>query len=142
MIRAESFWALVEARADATPTALFAVDEDDRELSFAEYRDAALRCAAGLAATGIGRDTPVSWMLPTWLESFVLCAALARLGAVQNPILPIYREREVGFVTEQSRARLLVVPRKWRGFDYEVMAGEIAKRRSGLDVLCGKGFPR
>ena len=32
----------------------------------------------------------------------VLFGALRRLGAVQNPILPIYREREVGFIVRQA----------------------------------------
>jgi len=44
------------------------------------------------ALSGVGLDVAVSWMLPTWLESAVLVAALARLGAVQNPILPLYRD--------------------------------------------------
>ena len=48
--------------------------------------------------------------------------ALARLGAIQNPMLPIYREREVGFVTRQAQSKLLVVPSTWRGFDFEAMA--------------------
>jgi acyl-CoA synthetase (AMP-forming)/AMP-acid ligase II len=52
----------------------------------------------------------------------VLFGALRRLGAVQNPILPIYREREVGFIVRQAGSRLLVVPSTWRGFDYEAMA--------------------
>lgn len=128
------FWALLERRADDTPQALFSVDESDRSLTFAEYRDAALRCAAGLAEAGIGRDTPVSWMLPTWTESLVLVAALARLGARQNPILPIYRGREVGFICGQSRAEWLVVPRVFRGFDYEAMAHEIAADHQDLRV--------
>ena len=37
----------------------------------------------------------MSWVLPSRFEAMVLAAALARLGAVQNPILPIYRTREV-----------------------------------------------
>ncbi len=135
MIRAPGLWALIEARAAATPDSLLAVDGDDRTLTFAEYREVALRCAAGLAELGVRPETPVSWMLPTWLESFVLVAALARLGVVQNPIPPIYREREVRFVTGQSRARLLVVPRRWRGFDYEAMARELAAEQADLDVL-------
>jgi non-ribosomal peptide synthetase component E (peptide arylation enzyme) len=134
VIRAQSLWELVEARADATPDALFAVDETDRSLSFRAYRDAALRAAGGLAALGVGQGTVVSWMLPTWLESMVLAAALARLGAVQNPILPIYREREVGFVTRQTGARLLLVPGTWRGFDYAGMARAVAAGREGLQV--------
>jgi acyl-CoA synthetase (AMP-forming)/AMP-acid ligase II len=96
VISAGGLWQLIERRAQATPDALFAVDENDRELSFAEYRSRAERCAAGLAGRGVVEGTRVSWQLPTSLESMVLAAALARLGAVQNPILPIYREREVG----------------------------------------------
>src|SRR5207248_4082146 len=65
----------------------------------------------------------------------VLVGALSRLGAVQNPILPIYRHREVGFVTEQTGAKLLIVPSTWKGFDYEGMAREIAAAQPGLDVL-------
>jgi acyl-CoA synthetase (AMP-forming)/AMP-acid ligase II len=130
-----ALWALVERRAAATPDALFAVDERDRSLSFAGYRDAALRCAAGLHALGVGEGTPVSWQLPTRLDALVLLAALARLGAVQNPVLPFLREREVGFMARQSGARLLVVPSVLRGFDHTAMARAIAGALSGLAVV-------
>ncbi len=135
MIRADGLWDLIEARAAETPAALFAVDEQDRTLSFVEYRDAALRCAAGLASLGVREDTAVSWMLPTWLESFVLVGGLARLGARQNPILPIYRERELRFIAQQSHPRLLLVPGEWRGFDYAAMARKVAADSPGLQVV-------
>lgn len=45
-------------------------------------------------------------------------AALARLGAVQNPIIPILREHGVGFITGQLATEFLVVPEFWRGFDH------------------------
>ena len=134
MIDAPGLWSLIEARADETPDALFAVDEDDRRLSFAQYRGEALRCAAGLAARGVGEGTSVSWQLPTTLESMILVGALSRLGALQNPILPIYREREVSFATRQSKARLLIVPSVFRGFDFEAMARGIAAEQEGLEV--------
>src|SRR5262245_7440043 len=139
MIARETLWQLVEERAAATPDALFAVDERDRELTFAQYRDAALRTAAALHARGVGTDTPVSWMLPTTLEAFVLAAALARLGAVQNPMLPIYRERETRFITNQTRARLLCVPPVFRNFDYPALAQTLRAERSELDVLIVDG---
>ncbi len=129
MIAGETIWQLVEARAAATPEALFAVDERDRTLTFAGYREAALRAAAGLHARGIGAETPVSWMLPTTLEALVLAAALARLGAVQNPILPIYRERETRFITNQTKARLLCVPPTFRNFDYPALAQTLRAER-------------
>jgi cyclohexanecarboxylate-CoA ligase len=72
----------------------------------------------------------VSWVLPSRFEALVLTGALARLGAVQNPILPIYRHREVSFITAQSGAALLVVPGVFRGFDFAAMAAEVT---SGTD---------
>jgi len=134
-----TLWQLVEERADATPEALCAVDDRDRRLDFAGYRDAALRTAAALHARGVGPGTPVSWMLPSTLEAMVLCAALARLGAVQNPILPIYRERETAFILDQTRARLLFVPPTFRGFDYAAMARELAETRPGLEGVVVDG---
>ena len=135
MIEGGSLWQLIERRAQATPDALFAVDENDRELSFAGYRSRAERCAAGLARSGVVEGSRVSWQLPTTLESMVLAAALARLGAVQNPILPIYREREVAFAVRQCGARILAVPSRFRRFDYSAMARDIAAEHSGLEVL-------
>jgi acyl-CoA synthetase (AMP-forming)/AMP-acid ligase II len=123
-----SLWQLVERRAVATPDDLAAIDEDGRSLTWAEAKAGAERAAAGLARMGIGPGDVVSWQLPTWLESKLLVLALARLGAIQNPMLPIYREREVGFITRQAKAKLLVVPSTWSGFDFEAMAREIAQQ--------------
>ena len=131
-----SLWQVIERRAAATPDAVLAHEDTGDELTFAGYRDACLRAAAGLHADhGVGRGTGVSWELPTWNQSLVLVGALARLGALQNPLIPIYRGREVGFITEQSDASLLVVPTVYRNFDFEAMAREIAGTRPGLAVL-------
>ncbi len=75
-------------------------------------------------------------MLPTWLESAVLVAALARLGAVQNPMLPILGPREMRFITGQTGAKLLIVPNEWRGraFGDEARA-TVAAELPGLEVL-------
>ncbi|MGV3760167.1 MAG: AMP-binding protein [Actinomycetota bacterium] len=142
-----SLWELVERRAEATPDALAAVDEDGRTLTWAEAKAEAERAAAGLARLGIEAGDVVSWQLPTWIESKLLVLALARLGAVQNPMLPIYREREVGFIVRQARSKLLVVPSTWSGFDFEAMArsiaAEVAEAGGGLQVLVAdKALPQ
>ena len=121
-VEGRTLWDLVERRAQDTPDAVFLTDETKRTMTFGEYKAAAERAAAGLAAMGVGEGTAVTWQLPTWIESFVLVGALARLGAVQNPVMPIYRQREVAFVTKQTVARLLFVPTEFRGFDYKAMA--------------------
>lgn len=132
----------IEARAAATPRALFAVDPEGRRLDFADYRDAVLRAAAGLAGLGVGPGTVVSWQLPTSLEALVLLGALSRLRAIQNPILPIYRRREVGFVTRQCGAALYVSPGTFRGFDHTALGRELAADQPGLRVLdVSEGLP-
>ncbi|HYI62985.1 MAG TPA: AMP-binding protein [Acidimicrobiales bacterium] len=127
MLEGRNLWELVEARAEASPEAVMTVDESGQRVTFGDYRASAEKVAAGLHGEGIGAGDVVSWVLPTWHGSLVLIAALARLGAVQNPIIPIYRDREVGFVTGQAGARLLIVPGTWRGFDYEAMAARIVE---------------
>ena len=136
MIEGQQLWPLVLARAQTSPDALCAVDERGVSLTFAQLRARAERVAAALAERGVGPDVPVSWQLPTWIESLVLVAALARLGAVQNPLLPIYREREIGFIVREARPRWLVVPREFRGFDHAALARRV------LDEVAREGGPR
>src|ERR1700712_5390825 len=92
---ATSFWAQLTARAGdcADQPALF--DENDASLSFAQLHDRCERVAAGLHALGIGAGSRVTWQLPTRIETVVMVLALARLGAVQNPVIPLYGAREV-----------------------------------------------
>ena len=130
-------WSLVVAQAETRPDRLLAVDEHDRVLTFGELHDRAERVAAGFAALGVHAGTAVSWQLPTRLESIVLVGALARLGAVQNPCLPIYRERELRFILGAVRPRVFVVPGEWRGVDYPAMAQAVIaelRARDGLDT--------
>ena len=134
MLEARNIWELIVRRAEETPDREMAVDETGRRLTFAAYRDACERAAAGLAARSVGEGTVVSWVQPTTLEAMVLFGALRRLGAVQNPILPIYREREVGFIVRQAATTLLVVPSTWRGYDYEAMAAAVTEG-TGTEVL-------
>ncbi|HEV8295905.1 MAG TPA: AMP-binding protein [Acidimicrobiales bacterium] len=130
------FWELITWRADQTPEARFAVDERGRTLTFAAYRDECARVAAGLHDRGVRAGAPVAWMLPTWLEAFVLAGALARLDALQVPLIPILRELEVGYILRQSDARHLVVPGEWRGYDYPALARTVtAELPHAVDVI-------
>jgi len=138
-LEAGSIWGLVERRAVATPDALMAIGEDDVELSFAEYREQCLSVAAALFELGVRAGTAVTWSLPTGLDAFVLEGALCRLGAVQNPVIPIYRKREFAFITEQTRAAFLIVPPDFRGYSYGEMARELAGEQPELGTLVVDG---
>ncbi|NNL65955.1 MAG: AMP-binding protein [Myxococcales bacterium] len=131
LLEGSTFWDLVEGRAQATPDAVMLVDEHDRTLRFAEFRDAALRVAAGLHDLGVGPGSKVSYQLPTRFETTLLMAALARLGAVQNPLVPMYREAEIAFCLAQTGAELLITPGAWKEVDYAELAAEATR---GLDT--------
>ncbi|MFH8929166.1 class I adenylate-forming enzyme family protein [Streptomyces pristinaespiralis] len=122
---ARTLWELVERRAALTPHRPVLL-QDERVLTFGELRTRAERTAAGLYAKGVRPGTVVAWQLPTRIETVLLTVALARLGAVQSPVIPFYRDREVGFALRESRAAYFAVPGEWRGFDHTAMA-----RRAG-----------
>jgi acyl-coenzyme A synthetase/AMP-(fatty) acid ligase len=122
---ARTFWDLLSRRTAASPDAPMLFDADDRSVTFGEFTAWAERVAAGFYAMGVREGTTVSWQLPTRIETVVASMALARLGAVQNPIIHIYREREVRYCLQDSGAEMLLVPGEWRGFDYGAMAKAI-----------------
>ncbi|BBX03742.1 cyclohexanecarboxylate-CoA ligase [Mycolicibacterium moriokaense] len=124
---AHTFWSLVDTTARTHPDRVVLVDDFGRSLTSAQLRDAAERTAAALAERGVVEGSVVSWQLPTTLETMVVMAALTRLGALQNPVLPIWRESEVRFVTAQLGTEVIIVPGVWRGFDHAALAKELAK---------------
>ena len=127
---AASLWDLLDKRAAATPDQLLLIDDAGRRLTCAEFKAEAERVAAGFTALGIGEGTAVTWELPTRIETVTASFALSRLGAVQNPIIHIYRHREVGFCIRQTGAEFVLHPGEWGGFDYQAMMAEIT---AGLD---------
>jgi cyclohexanecarboxylate-CoA ligase len=122
LLRAGSFWELVTARATASGDAAMLIDASGHVVSFAEFKDHSERMAATLAAQGVGPGSRVAWQLPTRVAAVIVMGALARLGAVQAPVIPIYRERETGAAVATAGAEFMLVPGTWRGFDYAAMA--------------------
>ncbi|MFJ7271102.1 class I adenylate-forming enzyme family protein [Streptomyces sp. NPDC099050] len=131
--RSRTLWDLITRRASMTPDApvLIEAAEDpanDRRLTFGELRDRSEQVAAGLHAMGVRPGTVVAWQLPTRIETVLLSVALARIGAVQTPVIPFYRDREVGFALRESKAEFFAVPGVWRGFDHTAMAHRLGAR--------------
>jgi acyl-CoA synthetase (AMP-forming)/AMP-acid ligase II len=129
-----TMWDLVVARAEATPDAIVVVDDGGDRATAAEYRARAETLAASLAACGVRVGDCVSWILPSTVDAAVLIGALARLGAVQNPLVPIYGAKEIRFITTQAGSRLLITPGVFRGIDFTAIAREVASD-VGFDVV-------
>jgi len=93
-----------------------------RDVSYGELDRLSWRAAAGLHRLGLGKDDVLSCQLSNVWEFVVLYIACCKLGVVFNPLMPIFRERELRFMLRHAESRALVVPKRLRGFDYETMA--------------------
>jgi len=90
--------------------------------TYAELGRMADRIAVGLARLGVGRNDVVACQLPNWWEFTLTYLACSRIGAVMNPLMHIFRERELSFMLRHGAAKVLIVPARFRGFDFEQMA--------------------
>jgi cyclohexanecarboxylate-CoA ligase len=101
-------------------------------VTFGELAERSRRLAGGLAALGVRAGDVVAVQLPNWHETIVAYHAILRLGAVVNPVLPIFRERELGFILREAGARVLLVPGLHRDCDHRALARAVGAAVPGL----------
>ena len=51
------------------------------------------------------------------------------LAAVQIPVIPVYREREIGHILDETSLDAFIVTPQWRGFDYLGLCHDLASAR-------------
>jgi cyclohexanecarboxylate-CoA ligase len=134
----------LEAAATEAPESLAVVD-GVHELSYRELFQRVCRVAGELARMGVQPGDVVTVVLPNWWETLVLIQAALRLGAVVNPIVPIYRDREIEFICREATPKIVFVPHMFRGFDYPEMMGrvetELCKPITVVVVRSGGSLP-
>ncbi|GAA5199425.1 3-phosphoshikimate 1-carboxyvinyltransferase [Rugosimonospora acidiphila] len=90
----------------------------DQTLTWKQLDERVDAVATMLLELGVAPGEPVAFQLPNRVEFVVLSMAIARIGAVSCPLMPIFRQREMAFMLRRSRARVFVVPAGFRGRDY------------------------
>ena len=111
-------------------------------LSYRDLDRLSRRIGAGLAAHGIGKGDVVAFQLPNWWEFAAIHLACVRIGAISNPLMPIFRARELEFMLSFAETRALFIPRVFRGFEYEPMVAGLRGKLPRLEhvfVLGGGG---
>ena len=137
----------VDETAAAAPDrdAVLAWDSVAGELATLNYQalvHRSRRIALGLLGLGVQPGDVVAFQLPNRWEFVALHLACLRIGAVSNPLMPIFRERELSFMLEFAQARVLVVPDSFRGFSHAGLARELQARLPHLEhvlVVDGTG---
>ena len=108
-------------------------------LSYGELGERVDKIAQGLCELGIGKGDVVAFQLPNWWEFIALLFACSRIGAVANPLMPIFRQRELRFMLGFGEAKVAVVPQAWRGLDHLAMLRQIRAELPQLQHLFAVG---
>lgn len=104
----------------------------ETRLTYRELDERSTQVARSLRARGVGQGDVVSFQLPNFWEFTVLHLACLKLGAVSNPLMIIFRERELRFMLGLAEAKVLVVPASFRGFDHAGMARDLQAQLPAL----------
>jgi cyclohexanecarboxylate-CoA ligase len=125
---------------DATALVSWKIEEErETRLTYRELARRTARAAHALERAGVRRGDVVSFQLPSGWEFVAIYLATVRLGAAANPLMPIFRRRELAFMLGQAAPRVFVAPARFRGFDHGALARELAAAFPGMRVLLAGG---
>ncbi len=113
----------------------------ETSLSFKELNSRASQIARGLHRLGIGRGDFVSFQLPNCWQFVAIHLACLKVGAVSNPLMPIFRQRELSFMLGHADAKVFIAPQSFRGFDHASLARRLGEEISTIEhVFIVGGF--
>lgn len=122
--------ALAGAERQPEDVAIFV--DDGSTIRVGSIVEEARRLAGALRSLGLRRREVVSFQLPNWREAVTVDIAASLLGLVVNPVIPIYRDRELAFILGDASTRVLFIPDRFRNHDYPDM---LHRLRGGLPQL-------
>ena len=106
---------------------------DVKRFTYRELSQMADRVAIGLNRLGVQKNDIVACQLPNWWQFTVIYLACSRIGAVMNPLMHIFRERELSFMLKHGKSKVMIAPKTFRSFDYEKMVMDLKPTLPDLD---------
>ncbi|MFE4240617.1 AMP-binding protein [Peribacillus butanolivorans] len=116
------------------PDKIAIIDKKSR-FTYKELGKLVDRIALGLLNIGLGKGDVISFQLPNWNEFIILHYAVTRIGAISNPLIPIYRDREIGYMVEMAESKMIVIPDGFRGFYYPAMIERLSHKWPSLEHI-------
>ncbi|WP_209120974.1 AMP-binding protein [Alkalihalobacillus sp. BA299] len=104
-----------------------AVVDPYKQVTFSELAELVTNIVNGFLSLGIQSNDVVAYQLPNWVEGHAIHNALRIMGAVACPVVPIYREKELTFILNETQATAIVIPEQFRNHDYMVMLNNVKK---------------
>ncbi|ROS38583.1 AMP-binding protein [Amycolatopsis thermoflava] len=100
--------------------------------TYREFDDNAHHAASVLAHLGVEPGDAVVVMLPNWVEYPELVFGINEIGAVYAGIPVAYGHRQAADILRRSKAKVLVIPRRWRSNHHLEMARALRAELPGL----------
>ena len=98
------------------------------------------RMAHGLRAHGVEAAGSSRASFPTGTSSLLVFLAATRLGAIVHPIPPTNRGSELRFMLNLLESQVLVIPARFRNFDYAAMVAGLRAETPRLErVFIARG---
>jgi fatty-acyl-CoA synthase len=121
---AADVWTLLADLVEEVPEAIAFV-HGERQISFSQLRERALRAAQGLADLGVGPGDRVALWLPNIPAFPILYFACARVGAIAVAVNTRYRAVEVADIVGRSGAKVLACAPGFRRIDFLSILAEV-----------------
>lgn len=131
--------ALAEKADQLALSAITVAEAQRRDFTWAELDQMANRAAVGLSRLGVERDDIVTCQLPNGWQFVATYLGCARIGAVFNPVMPIFRDHELRFMLRHGESKVFIVPRIFRNFDHEAMAEDLKAELPDLRQIVVNG---
>jgi acyl-CoA synthetase len=109
------------------------VFNDGLELTYRDLQEETRKIVFLLQKLGLQKGDVVSAQLPNWAEFSYINLACCTLGLVFNPIIPIYRGKELGFILRDAGTKVIFVPDQYRSMSYVDTLREIAPEIRSLE---------
>ncbi len=117
--------AVAEERAHTHPEDTALLFDSGVRLSYGDAWKQANRLAQAIQTLGVKPGATLTFQLPNIPESVPLAIAASICGLIINPVVPIYRGKELGFILGDAKTEILFIPHRIRGFDFVQMIQEL-----------------
>ncbi|MFB4163906.1 AMP-binding protein [Alteribacillus sp. JSM 102045] len=124
----QNIYSYLQKAAEKVPTKIAAVDSFQK-LTYEQLNGYVKQLAGSFKNVGIQKGDVVSFQLPNWMEAIIVHQALSKIGAISNPIIPLYREKELTYILNQSKTKLMIIPYSFRNFNYLKMLQQLIRSR-------------
>ena len=116
---------VAQERATNRPEETALLFDSGVRLSYGEAWAQANRLAQAIHKLGVKPGATLTFQLPNIPESVPLAIAASICGLVINPVVPIYRGKELSFILGDAKTEILFIPHRIKGFDFVAMIREL-----------------